>query len=235
MTTETNHTEGATTSEPGPDASGIPFCDRLHHVAPATDFVGVDGRRIDDFWAWAYDNLMTNTNRGRLAEFLVGSALGVLDVPRVEYDVVDLRYRDFGIEVKACGYLQAWPQRQLSTPVFGIAPRFPDTTVPGVPHVARHWADCYVFCLFTPTRHEDANPVVVANWQFYPLATSKLPPEQKSLGLAALRDRGVLPVPLNGLRDAVDRELRLATPSSQSGGSLQTRHSTAEPSGTGSA
>jgi hypothetical protein len=234
LITETDDADGATTLDPGTNASGVPFSDRFHHVAPATDFVGIDGRRIDDFWAWAYDNLMTNTNRGRLAEFLVGSALGVLDVPRVEYDVVDLRYRDFGIEVKACGYLQAWPQRQLSTPVFGIAPRFPDTTVPGVPHVAHHWADCYVFCLFTPTRHDKANPVDVGNWRFYPLATSKLPLEQKSLGLVALELRGALRVSLDGLRDAVDRELGLTTLSSQRRSSLRTQHSTAEPSGTGS-
>jgi hypothetical protein len=234
LTTETNHTEGATTSEPGTDVSGVPFCDRLHHIAPGAAILGVDGLRIDDFWGWAYGNLMTNTHRGILAEFLVGSALGVLDVPRVEYDVVDLRYHGRGIEVKAGGYLQAWPQRQLSTPVFGIAPRFPDTTVPGVPHVARHWAGCYVFCLFGPTRHDKANPVDVGTWQFYPLATSKLPLEQKSLGLVALEHRGALPVSLGGLRDAVDRELGLTTPSSQSGGSLQTRHSTAEPSGDGS-
>jgi hypothetical protein len=81
LTTETDHADRATTRDPGADASAIPFCDRLHHVAPATDFVGVDGRRIDDFWAWAYDNLMTNTSHGILAEFLVGSALGVLASP----------------------------------------------------------------------------------------------------------------------------------------------------------
>jgi hypothetical protein len=81
LITETDDTDGATTRDPGTDASAIPFCDRLHHVAPATDFVGVDGRRIDDFWGWAYGNLMTNTHRGILAEFLVGSALGVLASP----------------------------------------------------------------------------------------------------------------------------------------------------------
>jgi hypothetical protein len=173
MITETNHMEAGTTSEPGADVTGVPFCDRLHHIPPGTPILGVDGLRIDDFWAWAYGNLMTNTHRGIFAEFLVGTALRVVDVPRVEYDVVDLRYGKRTIEVKTGGYLQAWPQRQLSTPVFGIAARFPDTTVPGLPPVARRHADCYVFCLFTPTCHEDANVVDLEKWRFYVVARDR--------------------------------------------------------------
>jgi len=34
---------------------------------------------LRDFWAWAYSDLIGNTERGRLAEFIVAMALGVTD------------------------------------------------------------------------------------------------------------------------------------------------------------
>lgn len=41
-----------------------------------------------------------NTNRAVFAEFLFGSALGVTDRSRVEWDVTDLRYRDKDFDIK---------------------------------------------------------------------------------------------------------------------------------------
>ena len=51
------------------------------------------GVTVGDFWAWAYSDLLNNTNRAVFAEFLVDRALRVTDVPRVPWDSVDLRYR----------------------------------------------------------------------------------------------------------------------------------------------
>jgi hypothetical protein len=45
---------------------------------------------IGDFWSWAHSDVMSNTNRSIFAEFLVVSALGLLDTPRIEWDAVDL-------------------------------------------------------------------------------------------------------------------------------------------------
>ncbi|GAB3055164.1 hypothetical protein [Virgibacillus ainsalahensis] len=32
---------------------------------------------VSDFWRWAYSDMLSNTNRGILAEFLVGHAFGI--------------------------------------------------------------------------------------------------------------------------------------------------------------
>jgi hypothetical protein len=209
MTMESGDPNGLCSSSRAADPSGVLFDGTLHRARSGTAVTGLDGHQVDDFWAWAYANVMTNTNRGVLAEYLVAAALGVLEAPRVDWDAVDLRYRGRPIEVKSAGYLQAWRQQQLSRPIFSIAPHLPDSTITGLPQVAALHSDCYVFCLFTPTRHEDANPLDVGNWQFYPVATTRLPITQKSLGLTALTGLAA-PVPFEGLRSAVDRELGLS-------------------------
>jgi len=38
-----------------------------------------------EFQAWAYDDLLTNTTRGVLAEYIVATALGIRDTKRVEW------------------------------------------------------------------------------------------------------------------------------------------------------
>jgi hypothetical protein len=63
-----------------------------------------------DFWQWAYSDLLSNTNRGRLAEFIVARALslGLTDV-RIEWDAVDLvTPTGVKVEVKSAAYLQSW-------------------------------------------------------------------------------------------------------------------------------
>jgi hypothetical protein len=42
---------------------------------------------VGDFWAWAYSDLMVNTVRSIFAEFIVGTALGVIDQPRLELKI----------------------------------------------------------------------------------------------------------------------------------------------------
>jgi len=40
---------------------------------------GSDVYTLRDFWAWAYSDLIGNTERGRLAEFIVAMALGITE------------------------------------------------------------------------------------------------------------------------------------------------------------
>ena len=47
---------------------------------------------VGDFWSWAYSDILGNRNRSIFAEFIVGSALGVVDTARIEWDSVDLHY-----------------------------------------------------------------------------------------------------------------------------------------------
>ena len=78
-------------------------------LEPGTPIPGVvGGRTVGDFWAWAYSNILTNNLRGVFAEFLVGTALGVVEGTRTEWDAFDLLYKGAGIEVKSSAYLQSW-------------------------------------------------------------------------------------------------------------------------------
>ncbi len=76
---------------------------------------------LGDFWSWAYSDLLCNVNRSLFAEFLVGTALGVTDTPRLEWDAVDLEYMGRKIEVKASAYVQSWQQERPSVIRYDVA------------------------------------------------------------------------------------------------------------------
>jgi hypothetical protein len=91
-------------------------------------FAGLDAAVVD-FWRWACSDLRDNTVRGVLAEYLVAFALGRTDERRKNWDNYDVRSPSgVTVEVKASGYLQAWPQRRHSQPQFGSV-------------AARRWSD----------------------------------------------------------------------------------------------
>lgn len=126
------------------------------------------------FWEWAYDNLLANTTRGVLAEYIVARALGILDTKRVEWDKYDLRVDGFGVEVKSAAYVQSWEARP-STISFGIGPTMGwDADTNTYAASAGRSADVYVFCLLTGTDRESVDPLDVAQWTFYVLPTSVL-------------------------------------------------------------
>lgn len=86
--------------------------------------------------------------RGNFAEFLVALAVGDTGRHRQTWDNWDVTTRSgLRVEVKASGYLQSWPQRELSKLSFsGLAARTwdPDTNTFGDTPELR--ADVYVFC-----------------------------------------------------------------------------------------
>lgn len=57
-------------------------------------FTGMPGTTVRDFWQFALGDLRMNNARGYLAEFLVGKALGIKDLKRVEWDSYDLLFGD---------------------------------------------------------------------------------------------------------------------------------------------
>jgi len=167
---------------------------------------GLDGLTLADFWSWAYSDVLSNRNRSIFAEFLVASALGVLDSPRVEWDSVDLRYRGKGIEVKSAAYLQSWQQDRLSVIRFDIAKKraWDAETNTYAPRPIRS-ADCYVFCLYSETDPARVDVLDVAAWQFYVLSTGQINRElggQKTVGIG--RVQGMCePVLYGGLKGRI--------------------------------
>ena len=71
------------------------------------------GISVSEFWSWAYSDLLNNTLRGVLAEFLVKKSFSFLPPPRgilrtdwTPYDLASPSGRR--IEVKSAAYLQSW-------------------------------------------------------------------------------------------------------------------------------
>ena len=152
---------------------------------------GFEDLSVLDFWSWAYSDILSNRNRSIFAEFLVASALGVTNNPRIEWDAVDLRHRGKMIEVKSAAYVQSWQQNKLSAIRFDIAKKlgwFAETNSFGT--LAERNADCYVFCLFTEQNREEANILNVEKWTFFVAQTRQIEERfnnQKSVSLNYLK------------------------------------------------
>lgn len=159
------------------------------------------------FWEWAYGDLLSNTIRGVLAEYIVATALGIHDTKRVEWDQYDLKIGDVKVEVKSAAYVQTWEQTRLSTIKFGIRPtKGWDSRTNISATIAQRSADVYVFCLLEGEDRDHINPLDVAQWKFYVLSRHELDrqvPEQKTIGLAPL-------IAKFGPRECVYEELKAA-------------------------
>jgi hypothetical protein len=163
---------------------------------------------VRDFWGWSSSDLMSNTFRGRVAEFLVAQALGVADGVRDEWDPWDLTSKTgTKVEVKSSAYVQSWAQRKLSAPSFNIAPsRFWNAATDVTETEAKRHADVYVFALLTHRDRLTVEPLDVRQWAFYVLPTRVLNaalPTQKNIGLSALEKLGACRCEFEGLDAAV--------------------------------
>ena len=80
------------------------------------------GPKLCDYWKWSTSDLLSNTLRGVLAEYLVATALGLGDKPRQEWAESDLVMRSGAkIEIKSASYIQSWKQHGFSAVNFDIA------------------------------------------------------------------------------------------------------------------
>lgn len=164
---------------------------------------------VGDFWAWSASDLLSNATRGRLAEFIVATALGV-DVSGVrnEWDRWDLTMPDgTRVEVKSAAYLQSWAQRRHSAISFSVKPSLPrDEETNRRSKEATRQADVYVLALLAHMDKETVDPLNVDQWRFFVVPTAWLAARkrsQHSITLASLqRERGE-PVGYAGLRAAV--------------------------------
>ncbi|MEI3453818.1 MAG: hypothetical protein V8Q91_10525 [Bilophila wadsworthia] len=116
---------------------------------------------LQDFWAWAFSDLVSNTERGKLAEYLVAKAMGCGTQISQTWESYDLLSPEgIKIEVKTSAYIQSWKQKAFSKISFGIAKtKFWD----GLDYVGekkRH-ADVYVFCVL---KHKDQETLILLIW-----------------------------------------------------------------------
>ncbi len=146
------------------------------------------------FWQWSSSDLLNNTTRGVVAEFIVANACGCdLSAPREPWNAYDLITPDgIKIEVKSAAYLQAWNQpKGWSSISFSIKESLhwdADTNEQG--NEPGRMADVYVFALL---KHKDKNtvdPLDLDQWSFFVLSTIMVagyPRSRSSIQLKSLR------------------------------------------------
>jgi len=167
---------------------------------------------VEDFWSWAYSNILTNITRGIFAEFLVGSVLGLIDEPRKEWETADFKYKRKLIEVKSASYLQNWTQEKLSSISFDIAERLAyDSDNYIIQGKKIRPANIYVFCLYTEKKSKELEKLLdVHNWNFYVMSTEKMNKEfgeQKNVVLNRIKEFAEC-VLYEDLKSAIELEMK---------------------------
>ncbi len=148
---------------------------------------------VGEFWKWAYSNIVDNTTRGVLAEFIVAKAIEADTQARNVWDTYDLiTPSGIKVEVKSSSYLQSWYQEKPSTVRFGISKTLewlPESSEFAGP--SRRHADVYVFCLISQLDKKMLNPLDLSQWEFFIVQTSDINTicgDRKSIGLHRVKD-----------------------------------------------
>lgn len=161
------------------------------------------------FWQWSCSDLVSNTMRGVLAEYIVGLSLGIVnDGQRKEWDPYDLLLEDgTKIEVKSAAYVQSWKQDRNSAIQFGVPKRRAWDAERGIlsEEIRRH-ADVYVLALLHNRDRETIDPMDLAQWEFYIVPTvvfDERERSQHSITLPSLKLIAGSPVNYSNLKEKV--------------------------------
>ena len=129
-----------------------------------------------DFWRWSSSDLLSNTARGILAEFIVAMALNQHKFIRNEWAPYDFDTKEqIKIEVKSAAYIQSWFQKDFSRIVFSIRPtKAWDAETGRYEKQAKRQADVYVFALLKHLEISTINPLDLNQWTFYVISTTRL-------------------------------------------------------------
>lgn len=165
---------------------------------------------LQDYWTWGSSNLLDNTERGMLAEYIVALDLGVATGARYEWEAYDLATSEgVKVEVKSSAYIQSWHQDRLSTLRFNIAPHEAwDAETNEFDRTVRRRSDVYVFCVLAHKDQRSIDPLNLDQWAFYVLDTRVLDADathQKSIGLNGVLKLGAKKVGFGMIQEAVQR------------------------------
>jgi hypothetical protein len=164
---------------------------------------------ILDYWSWAYSDIVGNTNRGALAEFIVSRAIGSEPAVRNDWAAYDLETPSgIKVEIRSSAYLQSWHQTTASAPSFSIrkAKEWSPETIEFGEERLRH-SDVYVFCLLAYKGDKRMlDPLDLSQWGFYVVKTSEIDRifgERSSISINRVKDLS-LAYSVDGLMDAVE-------------------------------
>lgn len=165
-----------------------------------------------DFWQWSSSDLISNTNRGIVAEYLVANDLGLTTDIRTQWRPYDLITENgTKIEVKASAYLQGWFQEDFSKISFSVAPSLAwDRGTNKYARDKKRQADVYIFCLLAHKEPDSLNPLDVEQWKFFVLSTNCLDKEiqnQKKISLDGLKRLKAVEVDYGEISGAVKQVL----------------------------
>jgi hypothetical protein len=172
---------------------------------------------LQSFWRWSASDLLSNTTRGVLAEYLVARALGVqADGMRSERATHGFQTDDgIRVGVKSAAYLQSWQQRQLSQISFVAPRRQLWNTADRPPERTARQVDVHVFALLAHQDKSTVDPMVIDQWSFFVVAASVLEQRtrsQYSITLPSLARLSGPPVPFRRLCEAVATAARQQAP-----------------------
>ena len=149
---------------------------------------------LEDFWQWALSDLVNNTTRGALAEYIVAKAVGTSTAEvRDAWAAFDLETPDgITVEVKSSSYVQSWAQSSLSSISFDISPSQAwDGETNTFDDKPKRQATVYVFALLAHRDKTTVDPINLDQWKFYVLSTGWLNEhflDQKKISLSKLSE-----------------------------------------------
>ena len=165
-------------------------------------------RLLLDFWAWQASDLLSNTLRGALAEFIVATALDIdTSDSRINFNEYDLLYGDTRIEVKSAAYLQTWERDYFSRISFSIRQTHPASALLWSDGDMDRRSEIYVFCLFASKDRETANPMMLEQWVFYVVKTADINSilgNQRTVSISTIKTLPHIECTYEDLKRAVD-------------------------------
>jgi hypothetical protein len=162
------------------------------------------------FWQWSESDLVSNITRGKLAEFIVATALGIdVEGVRNEWDAFDLTTPSgLRIEVKSSAFLQSWYQKRLSNVKWRISPTHSwDAETSYTSGVSKRQADIYVFALLHHLEQSTLDPLDLTQWCFWIVPTALINSQarnQKTITLNSLKNLVGEPISYSQLLQSVE-------------------------------